>query len=97
MVVGPYALGWAQLTEPAAVFSEVGVVILLFAVGLEVRIDDLLAVGRPAALTAVIGMLLPIAGGYAIGIAVGYPSESAIYVGLALAATSIATDARIGL
>ena len=37
VVVGPYALGWAQLTEPAAVFSELGVVILLFAVGLEVR------------------------------------------------------------
>ena len=63
VIVGPFALGWAQLTEPAAVFSEFGVVILLFAVGLEVRIDDLLAVGRPAALTAVIGMLLPIAGG----------------------------------
>ena len=95
VVVGPYALGWAQLTEPAAVFSEFGVVILLFAVGLEVRIDDLLAVGRPAALTAVIGMLLPIAGGYAVGLAIGYPSESAIYVGLALAATSIGITSRV--
>ena len=95
VIVGPYALGWAQLTEPAAVFSEFGVVILLFAVGLEVRIDDLLAVGRPAALTAVVGMLLPIAGGYAIGIAIGYPSESAIYVGLALAATSIGITSRV--
>lgn len=95
VIVGPYALGWAQLTEPAAVFSEFGVVILLFAVGLEVRIDDLLAVGRPAALTAVIGMLLPIAGGYALGIAIGYPSESAIYVGLALAATSIGITSRV--
>jgi Kef-type K+ transport system membrane component KefB len=95
VIVGPYALGWAQLTEPAAVFSEFGVVILLFAVGLEVRIDDLLAVGRPASLTAVIGMLLPIAGGYAIGLAIGYPSESAIYVGLALAATSIGITSRV--
>jgi Na+:H+ antiporter len=95
VLVGPYALGWAQLTEPAAVLSEFGVVILLFAVGLEVRIDDLLAVGRPAALTAVIGMLLPIAGGYAVGIAIGYPSESAIYVGLALAATSIGITSRV--
>jgi Kef-type K+ transport system membrane component KefB len=95
VLVGPYALGWAQLTEPAAVFSEFGVVILLFAVGLEVRIDDLLAVGRPAALTAVIGMLLPIAGGYAVGIAIGSPPDSAIYVGLALAATSIGITSRV--
>jgi Na+:H+ antiporter len=95
VLVGPYALGWAQLTEPAAVFSEFGVVILLFAVGLEVRIDDLLAVGRPAALTAVIGMLLPIAGGYAVGLAIGSPPDSAIYVGLALAATSIGITSRV--
>jgi Na+:H+ antiporter len=95
VIVGPFALGWAQLTEPAAVFSEVGVVILLFAVGLEVRIDDLLAVGRPALLTAVIGMLLPIAGGYVLGIAIGQPSESAIYIGLAMAATSIGITSRV--
>jgi Kef-type K+ transport system membrane component KefB len=95
VVVGPYALGWAQLTEPAAVFSEVGVVILLFAVGLEVRIDDLLAVGRSALVTAVVGMLLPIAGGYALAVAIGQPSESAIYIGLALAATSIGITSRV--
>jgi Na+:H+ antiporter len=95
VVVGPHALGWAQLTEPAAVFSEVGVVILLFAVGLEVRIDDLLAVGKPALLTAVIGMLLPIAGGYLLGVAIGEAPESAIYIGLALAATSIGITSRV--
>jgi len=95
VVVGPYALGWAQLTEPAAVFSEVGVVILLFAVGLEVRIDDLLAVGKPALLTAVIGMFLPIAGGYLLGVAIGEAPESAIYIGLALAATSIGITSRV--
>jgi Kef-type K+ transport system membrane component KefB len=95
VVVGPYALGWAQLTEPAAVFSEVGVVILLFAVGLEVRIDDLLAVGKPALLTAVIGMFLPIAAGYLLGVAIGEAPESAIYIGLALAATSIGITSRV--
>ena len=95
VAVGPYALGWAQLTEPAAVLSELGVVVLLFAVGLEVRIDDLLAVGRSALLTAVIGMLLPIAGGYLLAVAIGQPSESAIYVGLAMAATSIGITSRV--
>ena len=57
--------------ETAAVFSELGVIILLFAVGLEVRLDDLLAVGRPAVPTAVIAMILPIAAGIGLGLAIG--------------------------
>ena len=65
--VGPYALGLVVPGETAAVFSELGVIILLFAVGLEVRLDDLLAVGRPAVLTAVIAMILPIAAGIGLG------------------------------
>ncbi|MER3462981.1 MAG: hypothetical protein C4342_08465, partial [Armatimonadota bacterium] len=44
-VVGPHALALVTPGETANLFAEVGVVILLFAVGLEVRLDDLLAVG----------------------------------------------------
>ena len=51
-LVGPYALGLVTPGETALVFSEIGVVVLLFTVGLEVRTDDLFSVGRPAILTA---------------------------------------------
>ena len=39
-IVGPFALGLADVTVTAEVFAELGVVILLFTVGLEVRLDD---------------------------------------------------------
>ena len=94
-VVGPGALGLVMPGEAAAVFAEVGVVILLFAVGLEVRLDALLAVGRPAALTAVIAMLLPIGAGFAIGVGIGEPLSAAAFVGLALAATSVGITSRV--
>jgi Kef-type K+ transport system membrane component KefB len=93
--VGPYALGLVVPGETAAVFSELGVIILLFAVGLEVRLDDLLAVGRPAVLTAVIAMILPIAAGIGLGIAIGAEIETAAFVGLALCATSIGITSRV--
>ena len=62
-VVGPYALGLVVPGETATVLAEIGVVILLFAVGLEIKTDQLLQVGRPALVTAVLGVVFPIAAG----------------------------------
>jgi Kef-type K+ transport system membrane component KefB len=94
-LVGPHALGIVGLGEATDVFAEIGVVILLFAVGLEVRLDDLLAVGKPAVMTALIAMILPIIAGIAVGLAVGEPIGPAAFIGLALAATSIGITSRV--
>lgn len=94
-LVGPGALNLVVPGESAAVLAELGVVILLFSVGLEVRLDDLLAVGRPAVLTAVIAMILPILAGVAIGYLIGEGDFTAVFIGLALAATSIGITSRV--
>lgn len=94
-VVGPYALGLVVPGESALVLAEIGVVVLLFAVGLEVRVDDLLAVGRSAALTAGIAMVLPILFGVGLGLLIGEAPASAAFIGLALAATSIGITSRV--
>ena len=94
-VVGPHALALVTPGETANLFAEVGVVILLFAVGLEVRLDDLLAVGRTGVAVAVIAMLLPIVGGALVGLAVGESAGAAAFIGLALAATSIGITSRV--
>ncbi len=94
-VVGPYALGLVAPAETANVLAEIGIVILLFTVGLEVRMDDLLAVGRPAILTALIGMILPLVIGIGIGLVAGEELATAAFVGLALAATSIGITSRV--
>ena len=94
-LVGPSVLGFVNPGETTAVLAEIGVVILLFSVGLEVRLDDLLSVGRPAILTALIAMVLPIAAGLAIGLAIGEPLGTAAFIGLALAATSIGITSRV--
>jgi Kef-type K+ transport system membrane component KefB len=94
-IVGPFGLGLVHPGETAQVFAEMGVVVLLFSVGLEVRTDDLLKVGKPAVLTAVIAMLLPIAGGFALTAALGESTMASFFVGLALAATSIGITSRV--
>ncbi len=94
-VVGPHALGWAIPGEVTAVLAEMGVVILLFAVGLEVRTDDLLRVGRPAVLTAVLAMVLPVVACAALMQLTGAAFPTAAFVGLALGATSIGITSRV--
>ncbi len=94
-LVGPYALALVAPGETANILGEIGIVILLFTVGLEVRMDDLLAVGRPAVLTAVIAMILPIVAGVGIGILAGETLSTATFIGLALAATSIGITSRV--
>ncbi len=94
-VVGPHALALVAPGDAAAVFAELGVVVLLFSVGLEVRTDQLFAVGRPAVLTAVIAMVLPIVAGFGLAVLLGNPPITSVFVGLALAATSIGITSRV--
>jgi Kef-type K+ transport system membrane component KefB len=94
-VVGPYALGLVTIGQTELVFAELGVVILLFAVGLEVRTDALFSVGRPAVLTAVIAMALPIVAGFGLAMALGESTIASAFVGLALAATSIGITSKV--
>jgi Kef-type K+ transport system membrane component KefB len=94
-LVGPFALGLAEVTLNAQVFAELGVVILLFVVGLEVRIDDLFAVGPMAMAVGVVGFVLPIVVGASVGLAIDGDLMAALIMGLALAATSIGITSRV--
>ena len=76
--------------------AELGIVVLLFFVGLETRFADILRVGRRAGVVAVLGVIIPFALGYGLmGPLLGHPSVEAIFVGAALVATSVGITARV--
>ncbi len=77
------------------VFAEVGVVVLLFFVGLETRLDDMLKVGWRAAIVGVLGVLLPFVSGTALMLALGEPAVESLFIGVALVATSVGITARV--
>jgi Kef-type K+ transport system membrane component KefB len=95
ILLGPSVLGLVPLSEGVFLLSEIGVVLLLFEVGLETNLDELIRVGAPALAVALVGMLLPFLGGYAVTAALGYETLTAIFVGAALTATSIGITARV--
>ena len=95
ILLGPSVLGLVPLSDAIFVLAEVGVVLLLFEVGLETNLEDLVRVGAPALAVALAGMLLPFAGGYFVTRALGYEPLTAAFVGAALTATSIGITARV--
>ena len=83
-------------SEVVSVLAELGVVILLFEIGLESDLHELIRVGPQAAVVAVVGVVMPFAAGTAGLIYLfGVPAVPAIFAGAALTATSIGITAKV--
>ena len=95
VVVGPSVLGVVELGEVLEVFSELGVVFLLFWVGLETRLSEMRAVGRPAVLAGLLGGALPFAAGLALGLGLDRDISTSLFIGAAMVATSIGITSAV--
>jgi Kef-type K+ transport system membrane component KefB len=95
VLLGPGVLGLVHESEALHALAELGVLILLFEVGLESDLDELLKAGPQATLVAIVGVILPFAAGYAAMHWFGYPPLVAVFVGATLTATSVGITARV--
>ena len=77
------------------ILAEIGVIFLLFTVGLETKPAAILRVGKQAALVAVLGVVTPFLGGWLLMRVWGAPSIEALFVGTAMVATSVGITARV--
>lgn len=83
-------------SEVITILSEMGVVILLFEIGLESDLKELIRVGPQAAIVACVGVAVPFALGTAgLMLLFHAPAIPAIFAGAALTATSIGITARV--
>jgi Kef-type K+ transport system membrane component KefB len=95
VVIGPSLLQWVAPTEFTTLLSEIGVIFLLFLVGLETKPADIFRVGGRALVVAVLGVIVPFIFGYAAMWLWGFQQIEAIFVGAALVATSVGITARV--
>ncbi|WP_443029109.1 cation:proton antiporter [Spirulina sp. CS-785/01] len=83
-------------SEVISVLSEIGVIILLFEIGLESDLQELIRVGPQAVIVAVVGVVAPfVAGTAGLVYIFGLPAVPAIFAGAALTATSIGITAKV--
>ncbi len=96
LVLGPSLLGIVEPNEVLKLLSEIGIILLLFHIGLEVDFDILKKTGIQAFIVAVIGAFLPVILGYGVGrYFMGLSDVASLFVGGTLAATSIGITVRI--
>ena len=95
VLVGPSLLNWVQPNNLLKSLAELGVMFLLFRVGLEVKASDLTRVGGTALLVAAVGVAVPLAMGWYILRAWGAPQIEALFVGASMVATSVGITAQV--
>ncbi|USR90173.1 cation:proton antiporter [Phormidium yuhuli AB48] len=90
------AASFSAESEVINILSELGVIILLFEIGLESELGELIKYGPQAAIVAVVGVVAPFAMG-TVGLIYlfGTPVIPAIFAGAALTATSIGITAKV--
>ncbi len=95
VAIGPSVLGWVAPNAVTAALSEIGVILLLFTVGLEVKPAAVFKVGARATVVAVAGVVLPFFAGWGLMWLWGAPTIEGTFIGAALVATSVGITARV--
>jgi Kef-type K+ transport system membrane component KefB len=93
LLLGPSFLGILEPTEFLSCVSELGVIVLMFSAGLETDLQELKRSGKASFVIALLGVILPLLGGYAVAVLFNHGHESAflenLFIGVVLTATSV--------
>jgi len=99
VLVGPVGLGWIADRDAIATISELGLIFLLFMIGLEIDLNKVLTAGRAILVTSVIqvlgGTVLGLAFFALLGFALGQGKMDALYLALAAALSSTVIIVKI--
>jgi Kef-type K+ transport system membrane component KefB len=96
VLLGNYVLGIISTENHVLMsFAEIGVIFLLFHVGLEIRVKDLFAVGRTAVFVGLLGVLLPLVIGFLTVFALGFAFVESLFIATAILATSVGISVKV--
>ena len=98
VILGPAMLNLVQETEFISELAEIGVIVLMFTAGLQTDIQDLKKTGKASFIIALLGVLVPLAGGFLLSEAFHTGANDNlstsstlqhIFIGVVLTATSV--------
>jgi len=96
VVLGPSLLGWIEPFESIKLLAEIGIILLLFEVGLETDLMKLSQSGLKSVVVAVGGFILPFILGASLSYGVfGLPLLVSLFIGGTLTATSVGITVRV--
>jgi CPA2 family monovalent cation:H+ antiporter-2 len=95
VAVGPHTPGFIASVESVEGVAKLGVALLMFAVGVQLHLEDMLAVRRIAVLGGTIQIVGTVILGWLVGLALGWGHYGGIFLGCALALSSTAVMMRV--
>jgi Kef-type K+ transport system membrane component KefB len=96
VVLGPSLLGWIEPVEAIKLMAEIGIILLLFEVGLETDVKRLVRSGLKSLIVAIAGFVLPLVLGFALGYwGFGLSLLVSLFIGGTITATSIGITVRV--
>ncbi len=95
VLIGPGVLGLVHESAILHALAEIGVVILLFEIGLESDLVELLRAGPQSTVVALVCVACPFLLGFGLAARWGEPRLVAVFVGATLTATSVGFTARV--
>ena len=88
IIVGPFGLGLVNDSQTIETLANIGVVLLLFAIGLELSLKELLKLGKISILGGIGQIVLTAAAGFGLGIAINLSVTGSIFFGFIIALSS---------
>jgi Kef-type K+ transport system membrane component KefB len=96
LLIGPSLLGWVSPDTTMKLLAEIGIILLLFEVGMDTDLSRLARSGIKPYVVALVGFALPFGLGYGVSAFVfGLPELTALFIGGTLTATSIGITVRV--
>ncbi len=96
VVLGPSLLGWVEPTQTFRLLAEIGIILLLFEVGLETDVMQLVRAGGKSVIVAISGFVLPFVLGFALCYwGFGLAMLVSLFVAGTITATSIGITLRV--
>ncbi|HEX6300560.1 MAG TPA: cation:proton antiporter [Acidimicrobiia bacterium] len=95
IVFGPPLIGILSRNDAIDILGEFGILLMMLYIGVHLDLSDLRRASMPGLLAAAGGFLVPTAAGLVLMLAVGRSFLEALFVGLAMGVTSLATKSRI--
>ncbi|MDX1689956.1 MAG: cation:proton antiporter [Acidimicrobiia bacterium] len=95
IVLGPAVLGLLAKGDALTVIGKLGVLVMMLAIGMHIEPRDLRRASGPGLLAAVGGFVVPAALGIGVALLYDQTLTAAVFIGLAMGVTSLATKSRI--
>src|SRR6185436_20155858 len=95
VVISPFTPGFVGDTERLRLIADIGIVLLLFGIGVQFSVSELLHAGPRVIAAASAQVIVVVAAGWAAGSVAGWPADQSLYIGSAAAIASSVVAVRL--